>query len=116
MNKDEIKLARLTLRNEREISLQREIFGFIKNPIVILIAGFLAIDYMEAHSWKDQYGNPTGNTMIGPLAGGTLRTALVSAEVLKAIGDSGIADAVATMSKSGAEAAGALAPLLALVK
>lgn len=107
MTKQEIKLARDQLKLQREKLYINEIAGFIKHPLVMLFAGYIAIDYAEAKYWPG-----TQNTMLGPVAAAALRGAVTGEAVINALGKSGVADAVARMSQSGAQAAGALAPLL----
>ena len=112
----QLKFLSAEMRRNRTAALAGKsmdhLFSILKNPLVLLILAFVAIDFGEAHNWP---GEP-GNTIIGPAAGIALRGVVVSTELMNAIGNTGIADAVATMTKSGAEAAGSLAPMLAMLK
>lgn len=115
LDKKQMKFLDKQLRRENLKYYSGEMFGVAKtvltNPIVLLVGGFIAIDYLEKHEWTP--GKEPLDTMLGGAAANTLRGAIAAGAVMNALGTSGVASAIGDVARAGGEAGGALLPLLA---
>ena len=113
LSKDQMKFLDKQFKREHSRYVTGETLGFIKamalNPVVLLIGGYVTIDYLEAHDWPGR----EGDTMLGPVSANALRGAIAAGVVMDALGKSGIADALGEVARAGGSAVTTALPLLA---
>ncbi len=113
LNRDQLRFLERAMKREGKRLGNQEMVSFARsaflNPIVLLVLGFVMIDYLEKADWPGR----EGDTMLGGVSANALRGAVATGVVLDALGKSGIAEALGQVAKAGGSAVSSALPLLA---
>lgn len=74
MKSPDVRIAEI--RRDREIV--SDLLTVLTNPVVMLVAGFAAVEYLQSH--------PVGKPLMGTVSGTALQAAMVAPPLLEALG------------------------------
>lgn len=114
LNKQQLQFLKQQFKRDRDAARFNTIMGHTKdvltNPVVMLVAGFLLVDYLEQKTWSN-----TNNTMLGPAAANALRTALAGGALVGTLGTTNAANAIGEVARAGGAAVSGVAGAIGTV-
>lgn len=114
LNKSQLAFLNKQFKKDREQAHFNTVAGYTKdiltNPVIMLLAGFVLVDYLEQKTWGD-----TDNTMLGPAAANTIRGALAGGALVGTLGTTNAANAIGEVARAGGAAVSGIAGALGTV-